>query len=109
MEWFFIPGPSISKVTSIFFFFWMKRLLCNANFLSEVELKNYYIWLHSVNENDTNINDLFKPDSANKSCNICEMYFENSGRKKNHMFLFHHRQTEGSRGKNSHMFCEEVP
>ena len=78
----------------------MKCLLCNANFLIKVELKNHYIWFHYVNENVTHFNNLFKPDSPNKSCNICEMYFENSRSKKNYMFLFHHGQTRGSRGRN---------
>ena len=76
----------------------MKCLLCNVNFLSEDELKNHYIWYHLINENDIYLNDLFKPDSIYKGCDICQIEFENSRAKKNHMFLFHYGQMGGNRG-----------
>ena len=76
----------------------MKCLLCNINFLSEVELKNHYIWQHQINENDVYLNDLFKPDSIYRSCDICQTEFANSRAKKNHMFLFHYGQMGGNRG-----------
>ena len=76
----------------------MKCLLSNVNFLSEVELKNHYIWQHQINENDVYINDLFKPDSIYRSCDICQIEFENSRAKNNHMFLFYYGQMGGNRG-----------
>ena len=76
----------------------MKCLLCDANFLSQVDLKNHYIWKHSINENNIYLNDLFRHDTIYKGCDICEMDFENSRSKKKHMFLFHFGKTGGNRG-----------
>ena len=70
----------------------MKCLLCNVNYLSEDELRNHYIWQHLINENDVYLNDLFKADTVYKGCDICQIEFENSRSKKNHMFLFHYGQ-----------------
>ena len=52
---------------------------------------------HSVNENGSFFKDLFLPDNILKSCDICMMEFKNCRVKKNHMFLFHHNQSGGSR------------
>lgn len=86
------------KITSIFFIFQMKCLLCNATFLSEVDLKNRYFRKHSINENNIYLNDLFRPDTIYKGCDICDMDFENSRSKKNNMLLFHYGQTGVNRG-----------
>ena len=75
----------------------MKCLLCNANFLSEDELKNHYIWYHLINENDVYLSDLFKPDNIYKGCDICQIELENSRNKKKHMFLFWYGQMGGNR------------
>ena len=42
----------------------MKYLLCNVK---KLNLKNHYIWFHSVNENDVYFIDLFKPDNTDKT------------------------------------------
>lgn len=76
----------------------MKCLLCNATFLSEVDLKNHYFRKHSINENNIYLNDLFRPDTIYKGCDICDMDFENSRSKKNNMLLFHYGQTGVNRG-----------
>ena len=54
----------------------MKCLLCDTNFLSEDVLQNHYIWQHLVNENDVYFNNLFKPDTDNRGCDICQIDFE---------------------------------
>ena len=76
----------------------MKCLLCNVNFSSEDELRNHYIWKHLINGNDVYLNDLFKPDGIYTRCDICQIEFENSRSKKNHMLLFHYGQIGGNRG-----------
>ena len=73
-------------------------MLCNVNFLSEVDLKNHYIWQHSINENNIYLNDIFKPDTIRKGYDICQIDFENSRSQKNHIFLFHYGQLGGNRG-----------
>ena len=76
----------------------MRCLLCNVNFLNEDQLKNHYIWYHQINENDVYLNDLFKPGTIYRACNICQIEFDNSRIKKNNMFLFHYGQMGGNRG-----------
>lgn len=66
----------------------MKCLLCDANFFSQVDLKNHYIWKHSINENNIYLNDLFRHDTIYKGCDICEIDFENSRSKKNKTCFF---------------------
>ena len=76
----------------------MMCLLCDVKFLSDYQLRNHYIWHHQVNENDAYLNDLFKPDTIYRACDICRLEFYNSRIKKNHMFLFHYGQMAGNRG-----------
>ena len=77
----------------------MQYLLCNINFLSEDVLNNHYVWQHLVNENDVYFNDLFKPDTNYRRCDICQIDFGNLRIRKSHMFLFHYDQTGSKRGK----------
>ena len=76
----------------------MRCLLCDVKFLSDDQVRNHYIWDHQVNENRLYLNNLFKPDTIYRACDICQLEFDNSGIKKNHMFLFHYRQICGNRG-----------
>ena len=66
----------------------MKYLLCHINFLSEDVLKNHYIWQHLVNEYDVYFNDLFKPDTNYKGCDIRQIDFGNSRMRKKTCFFF---------------------
>ena len=73
----------------------MKCLLCSLHFLRENVLKRHYINYHFIREDDAHFQNLFEPDTLDKTCRICRITFDSAGNKKKHMFLFHYLQTEG--------------
>ena len=73
----------------------MKCLLCSLHFLRETVLKRHYINYHFVREDDAHFQNLFEPDTLDKTCGICRITFDSVGNKKKHMFLFHYLQTGG--------------
>ena len=78
----------------------MKCLLCSLQFIREQVLKKHYVDYHFINDEDIYFQDLFMPDTFNKTCRICNVFFKSPRNKKKHIFLFHygkHKQTGGNR------------
>ena len=46
----------------------MKCLLCSLQFIREVVLKKHYVDYHSINDEDIYFQDLFTPDTLDKTC-----------------------------------------
>ena len=67
----------------------MHCLLCTINVLCEDVLNNHNVYF----------NDLFKPDTNYRKCDICQNDFGSLRIRKNHMFLFYYGQTGSKRGK----------
>ena len=78
----------------------MKCFLCSLHFLQENFLKKYYVNQHFINKEDVHFNDLFTPDTIDKTCRICRSNFNNARSKKKHKFLLHYgtKQQIGGRG-----------
>ena len=78
----------------------MKCLLCSLQFIREQILKKHYVDYHFINNEDIYFQDLFTPDTFDKTCRICNVIFKSPRNKKKHMFLFHygkHKQMGGNR------------
>ena len=94
---FFILRCVLLKIISIVFFFYLKCLICNLNFMNDETLNYHYIWYTSSMKIIFFFQDLFSPDNNLRSCDKCMMYFGNGRLRKNHMFLLHYNQTGSSR------------
>ena len=65
-------------------------LLCGLSCSSEKVIKKHYVNYHQIKENDTYFKDLFLPDTIEKKCIFCDIFFKTCRQKKIHMLLFHY-------------------
>ena len=72
-------------------------LICNLNSMSDKTIKMYYIWHHSINENNNFFMELFSRDNSSKRCNVFKMIFKICRLNKNHNSLLHYNQVGDSR------------
>ena len=67
----------------------MKCLLCGLNCSTEKVIKKH-VNFHQIKEDDIFFKDLFLPDTLEKKCNFCDIFFKTCRQKKIHMFFFHY-------------------
>ena len=67
----------------------MNCLLCGLNCSTEKVIKKH-VNFHQIKEDDIFFKDLFLPDTLEKKCNFCDIFFKTCRQKKIHMFFFHY-------------------
>ena len=72
----------------------MKCLLGSLHFLHAQETLHY----HFIREDDVHFQNLFEPNTLDKTCTLCCITFDSARNKKKHTFLFHYLQTGGKGG-----------
>ena len=64
----------------------MNCLLCGLNCSTEKVIKKH-VNFHQIKEDDIFFKDLFLPDTLEKKCNFCDIFFKTCRQKKIHMFF----------------------